>query len=334
MADANNGKAVEDTETIVLPQGGGDESGEDADGDEFVVPPQEGDEGAEGAAEGAPAAEGAEGEGEEGDDPADASPDGRKEQIVHRQPNQAVNDGGDDTGDGGGNATVNTNGLTEDDLKPLPNETPRERALRLEVTRTKRLLREDRRNEIMGANAPAPASQKKELTAEQKAVLGKYTPEEIASLREVLPVLADEMGYVRGDQLQAGTYAEKASGELDNFLSDHPEYLPENDNGNVLWDRFKEQFSMYKQPSNPKDYRKIFNRIHTEVFGIQPANGSKKGQTDAQRHKVGAGSQRGSSGPATAPRQTTRAAPAASGLRLDMLKGFDADELAELEAEA
>lgn len=334
MADAKN--TVEDVERIdISGMRGGDDDSDDTNDDEGNDGSGNGNDGT-GGGEGDQddAHDDDEGEGEEGEDTGDgegAPPaKGPKEQLVRRQPDQPNAAAGGESVAGDGDTT----GLSADDLKPVPGETPRERAMRLELTKTRKLLRGERGQELLGAQAPAPVSQKKELSAEQKAVLEKYKPEELQSLQEVMPILAEQMGFVRAEQLQAGTYAEKASSELDAFLEAHTEYLPENDHGNVLWDRFKTEFALYKQPQNPKDYRRIFNKIHTEIFGIQPASEGGKGKTDAQRHKVGVASQSGSSGPVAAPRAPKSGQRNTSGLRLDMLKGFDEDELAELENEA
>lgn len=213
----------------------------------------------------------------------------------------------------------------EDTLAEVDGETPRERALRKEVTRLKREARGERSAEIIGP-APAGTATRPELTDDDQKVLGKFKPEEIAGLREVIPVLAKEMGFVRKDELAGSTYAERAQGELDSFLDKHPEYQPENDKDGTLWTAFKAEYQLYNKPANPKDFGKIFDRVHREVFGIKPSTGALP-KVNAQREKVSAASHAGTSAPRTATRERT-AAP--QGLRLDMLKGFDDDELAEI----
>lgn len=215
----------------------------------------------------------------------------------------------------------------DDGLQNVENETPRERALRLEVTNLKRAARKERTDEILGGNI-APAAERKELPPEKKSVLDKYKPEEVASLREVLPVLAEEMGYVRKDELDGSSYAEKSQEILDGFLDKHPEYLPENDKDGTLWGAFKTEFGIYKQPTNPKDFTKIFNRTHEKVFGIKPAGALSK--VNAQREKTQVASHAGaSSRPSTAAAQRNGAA-SAQAFRTDMLKGFTDEEKVEM----
>jgi hypothetical protein len=213
----------------------------------------------------------------------------------------------------------------DDEIAVIEGETPRERALRLEVTRLKELQRKDRREDI----APrGPVSAKKELSEDKKKVLAKYKPEDMQNLREVIDVLAEDMGFVRKDEIGASTYTEKAESELDKFLEGHPEYLPENDKDNLLWGRFKEIYGMYKQPENPKDFKKIFDRVHRDVFDIKSAGDIKK--IDASKEKIKVASHSGASKPGASNARTAKPA----GLRFDMLKGFSDEEKTELENSA
>lgn len=209
------------------------------------------------------------------------------------------------------------------EVKEVEGETPRERALRLEVTRLKREGRKERAQDFFDKKEPIQAKQ--EQAPEAKNVLSKYKPEEIQSLREVLPVIAEEMGFVKKDQIGAATYAEKAQDELDNFLEKHPEYLPEKDEDGMLWRAFKEEYQMYKQPTNPKDFRKIFERVHKDVFGIQAAGPLNK--VNAAQEKAKVASYAGTSGPSATRNQKQSKL---QGLRLDMLKGFSEEELSAL----
>lgn len=252
------------------------------------------------------AAEGGAETGDEGE--AEPVTRGPKEQIVRRQ----------------------STSTTEEDEDDNSNETPREKARRHEIERLKGLIRKDRTSEIMGGMT-APGVPKKELPADKAAVLQKYKPDELNHLREVLPILAEEAGYVRSDQLAGQSYNERASAELDSFLEKHPEYLPENDKDNMLWGQFQNEFAMYRQPPDPKTFKRIFERVHRDVFGIKVA-GEGKGATVAAQRKVASASHAGASAPARAV-TSTRPKTNTSGLRLDMLKGFSEDEIADLSGE-
>ena len=293
MMAATDGPDVNDREVVHITPAGDDE--------EVILP-----EGTDPASEGD--------EGEEVEDDTDTT---KPDEIVKTKKPPAENAGADE-----GTGTVGSDGL-----KDVDGETPRERALRKELTDTRKQLRGERGQEVFGGQHPAPQPKRGELSDQDKSVLGKYKPEEIGALKEVLPVLAKEMGYVRADDLAGQSYADKAQETLDSFLEKHPEYLPENDTNGTLWNAFKAEYGLYKQPANPKDFSKIFDRIHRDVFGIKPAGPLAKVQ--AQQEKTKVASHAGASSTTAAPRERA-GKPAAQGFRTDALKGFTDEEKAEM----
>lgn len=216
---------------------------------------------------------------------------------------------------------------TVDELAEVPGETPRERALRIEVTRLKREKRTEQGQEILQSNETT----KKGESKVDKKVLEKYKPEELASLREVLPALAEELGFVRKDELSADSYAEKAQSEIDSFIEAHPEYSPEKDKDGLLWERLRSEYTqLYKAPANPKDFRKIFERIHKDIMGIQVTGSLPKVKAAQEKVKVAS-----HAGPSAA-NQTQRngVQRSTTNLRTDALKGFSEDDIADIQSRA
>ena len=212
------------------------------------------------------------------------------------------------------------------DIKRIPGESDREFALRIENARLRGEIRGKQANEIL---TPPQKKAAAELSPEKKAILAKIKPEDMKAFREVLDVAAEEMGFVRKDQLEATTYQREASQVLDGFLEKHPEYLPKNDPGNVLWDRFKEEYAIYKVPDSPKALARLLEKVHKDVYGIKPAAALKTNEAAKQNVKVA--SHGGSSRPAPSREGVKRSAgTAAQGLRTDMLKGFSPEEIAEM----
>lgn len=210
-------------------------------------------------------------------------------------------------------------------LKRLPDESDREWALRIENNRLRHIANGNRSKEIVD-NKPEAV-----VEAKPSEVLKKYKPEDVAALREVLPELAKEMGYVRKDELNASNYETVANEQIEAFIAEHPEYSIEKDPESTLWNRLKEDYkSFYKPPTNPKDFKKIFERIHRDVFGIEPKGPLPK--DTAAREKIKVASHTPNSAPAS-PRTTVRKA-APGGLRLDMLKGFSDEDKSKIEARA
>jgi hypothetical protein len=108
-------------------------------------------------------------------------------------------------------------------------------------------------------------------------------------------------------------------------LEEHPEYSIDNDPNGVLWGKFKEEYALYKRPSNPKVLRKIFEKIHREIFEVLPEENLNK--INAQREKLKVASHSG----ATSNRAVS--SPKQSGLDPSLknhLKGFDDAELEDI----
>lgn len=210
------------------------------------------------------------------------------------------------------------------EVKPIAGETPREFALRIENAR---LRDENRRKQSGEIFIAPPVTQKAEVSPEKKKILEKYKPEDIQTLKEVFDAMADDMGFVKKEHLSASTYQEKSSEVLDDFLENHPEYLPKNDPDNVLWERFKGEFSLYKQPDSPKALKQILNKVHKEVFGIQSTTALNK--NEAAKEKIHVASHSSTSRPAPS-REGVQRNVATQGIRTDMLKGFSDEEIEEL----
>jgi len=220
---------------------------------------------------------------------------------------------------------------SEDEIKRLPDETPREYALRLEVTRLKRGNREKRAKDLLGDTKPEKLpeitiAQFNELTDDEKELLGQYDAGELSTFEKILDALAKKHGWVKREELNSTRNRDSSNDILDTFLQGHPEYLPENDKGNVLWERFKSEFRLYKTPENPRNLKRIFNKIHKDIFGVESGGELKK--IDAKKEKLKVVSHSGGS--------TIRGQSSSEGDRLTPdqkahLKGFSDKDFEELE---
>lgn len=148
----------------------------------------------------------------------------------------------------------------EKEPNPVEGETPRERALRKEVENLRKKNRDLRGEELFDKKEP-------EKKVEVSKILEKYKKEDLDSFKEVFEAMADEYGFVKKDEFQKTTYEQSADTILNSFLEKHQEYLPENDKDNVLWNSFKDEFSLYKRPENPRDLLKLFNKVHNSISG-------------------------------------------------------------------
>lgn len=216
---------------------------------------------------------------------------------------------------------------TIDGIKRLPDETDREWAQRLEINRLRTKLHGISPSKELGAEpAPKPAPEKKEPSEKLK----KYKAEDVAALREVFSELAPELGFVNKDEMEKIAYTKEADAQIAGFIKDYPEFSPEKDPDQLLWKQVIKEFqTVYKQPADPKDFRKILERIRKDVFGIQPKGPLPKDA--AAREKVKVASHGGAQTP-QAPRAPARAS--GGSIRTEMLKGFTDEQIAAIQARA
>ncbi len=196
--------------------------------------------------------------------------------------------------------------------KPVEGETPREKALRLEATRLKGLLREQRKEELF-VKQPTDISKKDEE-------LAGYDPEQVKNFEKI----AKSLGFAKKDEILSENSQERLNDTFNEFMEAHPEYAPENDKDGVLWNQFKAEYSIYNPTKDPKILKKVLNKVHNEVYGVQPAKNLNK--INASQEKIKVASHTG----ASAGKETRRTSQAPSGLRTDMMKGFDEKEIKEL----
>lgn len=189
--------------------------------------------------------------------------------------------------------------------KPVEGESPRERALRLEATRLKGLLRQQRSDELFVKK-----------TTSKEEDLSEYDPEELKRFE----TLAVKMGFAKKNEI----VQDKNNSEFEIFIEAHPEYSPENDKDGTLWNQFKAEFNLYNPPQDPKSLKKILNKVHNEIYGVQPAKNLNK--INASQEKIKVASHTGASaGKISKPERQQ-----SSELRLDALKGFTEEEKKEL----
>lgn len=205
---------------------------------------------------------------------------------------------------------------------PVPGETPREKALRMEVTRLRNKNRSSGKKSLIGETPAAAAAT---LNPQDEELLQRFNPDELKNFEALFGVYAKKFGYVQKSEYQADSYSGVANTLLDSFIESHPEYSPENDPDDALWNQFVEEAKQYRPPSNPRDYIKIFNKVHAGLFGVQPkANLSR---VNAQQQKVKTAATGGGGKTSVT---TSKAVPNLDPSARQHLKGFSEDELNEL----
>jgi hypothetical protein len=202
------------------------------------------------------------------------------------------------------------------DVKEIPGETPKERALRQVVKKLRGKLREENRKLV--SEEPLFVKESGELPDELK----DYDAEELAKLEKFLSA----RGYIKKDEVEQKAYNSVRDEIWAGFLDEHPEYLPENDTDDVLWKAFQEELGLYARPKNPKDFKKLFDRVHKNIFDENPK--ISPGQVAAKAEKIKVAS----SGSATIakPKNNATIQKSNDSELAKWLKGFSEDEIADI----
>ena len=174
--------------------------------------------------------------------------------------------------------------VSSTEIKDVEGETPKERALRLEVTRIKREKREVMQQNIL-------LSQEKVVKDDWKKNLRDrgYTEEQIEEQEK----LQDDMALAKGFVSKKDLDNEKINNLFSGFLEEHKEYLPENDNDDIRYTRFYQILKSdydYKNLSgkSPIQIKSIFNKVNRDVVEELGEVKDSKKKIEAQKQKIGA----------------------------------------------
>lgn len=165
---------------------------------------------------------------------------------------------------------------------PVAGETPREKALRLELQRLREVVRKN--------NVKETFATKEELSEEAKSSYNDlkakgYTDQQIADMEVAIDIIASKKGYVKTDPVQSVQVV------VDSFVEENPEYKPSNDKNDERWNKFNEILNggTYNLKGKTADQlKRIFNKVNQDVIEeLGPAKvSSNQNQKSAQIHKL------------------------------------------------
>jgi hypothetical protein len=212
-------------------------------------------------------------------------------------------------------------------IKDVEGETPREKALRLEVTRLRKERREKEQSELLKSSNVEVKDD--EIDYKELEESG-YTQEQIKDLSKMVNVIVSKSGYVKKDQ----SYQEMANNTLSSFIGQHKEYAPENDKEDFRWSKFNE---ILKNDYNIKgksqeQIKSIFEKVDRDVkLELGEVEDNKQGKIEAQKQKISVISHGTSSTSGSKSKETPIKAISAGNKTVIIgghpFKGFDDDEI-------
>ena len=136
---------------------------------------------------------------------------------------------------------------------------------------------------------------------------------------------AKKLGFVKKEEIETGQYRRELDHYKDEWLADHPEYLPENDPEDKKWSTLQKAINGYfKAPPTAREIKKIMDVAHWMVSPGNPLPTRSRATTAASREKINA-SAKGGTGGTRSTVTPTREKPSLVGL-----KGFTEEDLEEL----
>jgi len=138
---------------------------------------------------------------------------------------------------------------------------------------------------------------------------------------ELIEKVLKSKGYVKKEDQYKSTMDDYKNA----WLEDHPEYLPENDIDDALWNKLKKGLDLYKSPKNPKDVIKLLNRVDKEINPKASIPVKGRAKTEAAKKKIETSSKGGGGkGKSTSTPKTKTTVDRSS------LSGFTEEELDEM----
>ena len=122
--------------------------------------------------------------------------------------------------------------------------------------------------------------------------LKDVSPEDVAVIDKVLR----SKGYITKEEAGKMSYDSVKNEVLEKFLSDFPEYKPENDPHDINWSSLQAELGYYRMPDDPKKIRDILDRAHKSITKEPSDRGGEAKKQAVKTASVGSGgTQRSSS---------------------------------------
>jgi hypothetical protein len=216
--------------------------------------------------------------------------------------------------------------------KPVEGETPRERALRLEVERVKRANRQLKGDKLLKDVKPVvtPVT----LTEEDQKALESYDPEQLANLRKVTGIIAKQEGWVKKDEFSNEQRQQELKDSFDDWMDQNPEFSEDQDPDGVMWKAlqhaYKERNEYRPPPKNSKELNRVLNGIKKDLFGVTVTTDTTDlRKVEAQKEKIKVSSHGAGSSAATKPKSKTVDPEIDTLIKSGAMKGFDDKDLEE-----
>lgn len=163
--------------------------------------------------------------------------------------------------------------------KPVEGETPREKALRIQIQELREKIRS--KDQVIKIVEPLISNE------EYEALKETYDDDELQKFEKLFDVIGKKKGYVKAEDV----YKDKGQETLNTFLDKHPEYKPENDPEDGRWNTFYKilERDYNRVGKNPTELSKLFEKVNRDVLeelGESPTKTIASSQRNAEIQKI------------------------------------------------
>ena len=109
--------------------------------------------------------------------------------------------------------------------------------------------------------------------------LKDVNPDDVSLIEKVLR----SKGYVTKSEAEGMSYKAIQDEELNKFLSEFPEYKPENDPHDINWETLQRAIAIYAKPNDPRGWATILRKAHKD---IAPATSDRTLEVKKQQLKI------------------------------------------------
>jgi len=139
---------------------------------------------------------------------------------------------------------------------PVEGETPKEKALRLQIQELREKIRN--KDEVIKIAQPLISNEEYETLKET------YDDEELEKFEKLFDVIGKKKGYVKAEDV----YKDKGQDVLNSFLEKHSEYSLEKDPKDERWNTFKKILDKdyNRVGKTPAELSKLFEKVNRDVL--------------------------------------------------------------------
>jgi hypothetical protein len=130
-----------------------------------------------------------------------------------------------------------------------------------DISKKELLLREIVESRRKRREVKEKLSTAESVLQDEEVDLSEFDQEEITRLEKIMRA----KGFVPKHEIEEAMAKSSLKEAQEEWLNAHPEYLPENDHDDILYEALRQEIALYAQPKSAKQVKSIFDKANREV---------------------------------------------------------------------